>query len=264
MKKLFLSLVILLISTGLVSANIMVRANFGYGFNLGGHKSGTDYEEDAGNKEIKNENMYYNGGEGCNLGLGVGFGLSDNLGLDVGFGYVIGSETEISKKYEPGKKDEVKKAKINYIPVDLTLKLSTKIWGLTGYLGFGPTLALGATEIQTISDSINKTEQEWETTMNAGLGFNASLGVDYEISDMFSIGLGFIIRQVSLKLDKSTVTKSTTDGVDDDLTTRGKETVYKEDDSDDDKTDQDSPEIKNAEVRNMDTFTINLSFGIKF
>lgn len=289
MKKILLVLTILLASISLVTASIQVRPYLGYGFGVCRNTLGTDSEINysATPTDItKNENIYYSGGAGLNFGAAVLYGLTDNLGVELGIGYISGTETEIEKglrKYTAPQADGTfsYNMKSSYIPIDISIKFSTKVDPLTLYLGFGPTLALGAKATGTLEsencyyDPFTKTvfhspntlyTGETEISLKTGMGYNASISADYDLNDSMALNFGFLFRALTLKLDEMKITKYEENGVDQLATkiTREKEFQYEEDNSDDDNTQPGKPEIKNTEVYSFSSLTFTVGIAFKF
>jgi len=254
----------------IIAGEIQLRPMIGYGFGIHQKEMGTDKEIDTSGKTTKNENIYYSGGAGLNFGLGVLIGLTENLGVELGGGYVLGSEKDIDKETDNSTSPvttDVLKNKSSYIPIDITLKVKGNSGQITPYVGFGPTIAVGGKTIKTYSGKgVVTYEAEYETTYNIGFGWNAVLGADYKISDSMSLSLSLFLHTVGLKPSKKKVTKYTINGTDmmNTLTTRDKETEYKEDDSSDDPTDLNAPKIERTEVIPFSSLDIKLGVAIGF
>ncbi len=274
MKKLLLTTFILFLGCSFLSASIQIRPKLGYGFGLGGQTMPEFKEKtvDATGKVTKNENIYYNGGAGLNMGLGIQYDFDPTMGLELVFSYVTSPTTEV------GTEDNAYNMLMNaslevstsYIPIDLTFKLSTGKGTLVPYIGLGPSIAFNAktSSVYKLTETLTATviEEEAELTYKTGFGFNTCIGADYNITDSLSLNAGLIFRTLSMKLDKKIVTKQTTNGVDTLITTttRGKETEYSEDDSGDDSTLPGSPKIENTYYFPFTSLTMNVGIAFKF
>ncbi len=225
MKKLLLVLVILLVSTSLATAGISLRPNFGLGFGIskdsialgdGQISLSTDKETSAAGVQTKNERIEYSGGAGINFGLGVLIGLTDNMAVEVAGSYVMGSETDVNIDNNLSTPDLMTvKNTSSFIPIDITLKLSTELGPLKPYIGFGPTIGVGGQTLMSSKQvAVTTIIKEWEYTYKVGFGWNATIGADYPISDMLSIFIGANLRSITLTLDKAKKTIHTVDGVD--------------------------------------------------
>jgi len=272
MKKILIALTIIMFSTSfIIAGQIQIRPMVGYGFGVHQRETGTEQVIDTSGVTTKNENIYYSGGAGLNFGLGILIGLTENLGVELGGGYVLGSEKEVYKETDNSTSPvttEVYKNKSSYIPIDITLKIKGKSDQIIPYIGFGPTIAVGGKIITTYSmeQGSNTAEKEWETTFNTGFGWNAVLGADYKINDSISLSLALALHTVGLKAEKQKMTKYTVNGKDvlGTLTTRDKETEYKEDDSSDDPTNPNAPAIDRTSVTSFSSLDIKLGVAIGF
>jgi len=272
MKKLLLLIIIMLMSASLLSAGIQIRPGAGMALGLGNQEIGSDREVNDKGETTKNANLYYNPGAGMYFGGAIMIAISENIGIEAGAGMVTGAETEIDKFTGPSPIKSSSKNTSSYLPIDLTIKIMAELGALTPYAGLGPTIAISPKITMTMSDTSQwagvdvTTEMESEVTMSSGIGLNACLGTDYKLNDLLSITFGAILRSVSVKLEKMTLTKLVVNDKDvlDTLDTRDKEIEFKEDDSDDDPSDVDSPNIEPTEVINMDSLTINLGIALKF
>jgi len=272
MKKLLASVVVLAFCVSLVQAgSLTLRPMLGYGIGTGKSVSGSDYEVDSAGEKLKNENLYYSAGSGIKIGVGLDNEVSENVALGFDLGYSIGTKKEIDKVKLPTY-SEVTELKTSFIPVSATLKVKTTICKYTPFAGFGPTLVLVAksirTEIETDTSGgmTNTEEEETETTYKLGLGYHGLAGVEFGLSDNMVLICQLRVDQVSLKADKSTITKATENGVDQlsGMDIRDKETVYEEDDTADDSTKTGSADIDNTYTIPANSLTVGVGVGIKF
>lgn len=229
MKKLFflMTLCITLVWYSHVEA-MQIRPICGYGLGIGainvylgdGGVGGLSADTliDSSGRTTKNENVYYSGGAGLHMGLGILLPLNRNLGVELGGGMVMGSEKYLVSMNDASTTNSVRwSADSSYIPIELTVKLSTEIGRFVPYVGFGPTLAAGGKTVVNGSyrDSTdNLTEMTWEYTYKTTLGINAQLGADFKITDSISFFGGLVLRSLSLKLEKGKKTKHTLNGAD--------------------------------------------------
>ncbi|MBU1077249.1 MAG: porin family protein [Spirochaetes bacterium] len=285
MKKIALISTIFFIFTGLINAKISIRPYLGYGFPTDQNVIGTDHTEDNSftpAKVQKNENLYFSGGSGFNFGISALYNISENLGLELALTYVTGPETELSKslrKYTPPQADAttISFLSVSFVPIDISLKISTQTGPLKPYIGFGPSITPGATATATMENKnfevfsgtyTNSTLfiGETETTFNSGLGYNASIGAEYDLTDSMALNIGFILRFLSLNTDKTILTKYEANGVDQlgKSTTRDKEVLYKEDSSTDEPGDTDQPRIENTEVFSFSSLSFTAGIAFKF
>ena len=228
MKKLLTILVVLMASVSLVSAvNISVRPQFGLGLASGSAYANNETTIDATGTKETYKNIYYSLGEGLKLGLDIDLEATENVMVGVGVGYSLGFEKEIGKvvnNYDDpwlSNDEETKtsstKFKTSFIPLSLTLKVKKTIGSLTPYAGFGPTFAIGAKsigkrDVETVDGT--KYYTEWEVSYKLGIGFHGIIGVEYGLSDNLACFLQARVDQISLKLDKSKITKFTVNGQD--------------------------------------------------
>lgn len=271
MKKILMAVMAVAVLVGCVSlvqaGSLTLRPMLGYGLGTGRMEIGTDKERDATNKTIKNENLYYSAGSGIKIGAGLDTGVSENVVLGLDLGYSIGSKKEKDKYTDPTNSD-VTEMKTSFIPISATLKVKTTIDKVTPFAGFGPTLVLAPKTIATDSSTSGTSKKEWETeiTYKLGLGYHGLAGIEYSLSDNLVLITQLRVDQVSLKADKSKITKYTEDGADKllGMDTRDKETVYKEDSSSDNPADNNSPKIDNTYTIPANSLTIGVGLGIKF
>ena len=271
MKKLLASAVVLAFCMSLVQAgSLTLRPMLGYGIGTGRMVSGQD-AEDSATAQLKNENLYYSAGSGIKIGVGLDADVSNNVALGFDLGYSIGTKKEVDKYKDPTYSN-VTELKTSFIPVSATLKIKTTSDKLTPFVGFGPTLVLAPKSIQTYSETdtsggtTDTEEKETETTYKMGFGYHGLAGVEYGLSDNMVLICQLRVDQVSLKADKSTITKWTKNGADElsGKTTRQKETVYEEDDTADDSTKPGSARIENTYTIPANSLTVGVGIGIKF
>jgi len=275
MKKLLLVLVCLVLSASMVSGAITIRPNFGLGLGIGAGESGTDTEVGLLGKVTKNENIYYAPGAGINVGLAVGMGINENLAIELGWAYIMGSEADMdllsvvedATIFQPAEETKMSGTS-SYMTIDLDAKLSTSFNKISPYISFGPSIGMSGKTLINYKETVATVEtiMEGEQTYLMGIGVTGSIGADYSINDMISVGLGITGRQMSMKMDKMKTTKATVAGVDilSLMDVRDKETVYKEDDSADDNTKVTEPRIERTEVVNFSSVVIGLGVSIKF
>lgn len=274
MKKILLVMTILLASISLVTATIKVRPNICYGLALGGRTDEIlpmkDIETDVNGVDTKYENIYYNGGSGFGIGVAASYPLMENIEVELGISYIMGGTCEIGKLTDNSTSPvttATREASSYFLPLDITLKLSTKMDILTPYVGIGPTFPLSAGSTYTYEIvSSGKFEEEGEMDYTTRLGFNACCGVDYELSDSMALNFGLIFRHIILKLNKATITKQTYNGADtlSGLETRNKEIEYKEDSSDDDPTKPGEPKIETTKTAPFSSLSLNVGIVFKF
>lgn len=281
MKKLAILVTIALLCGGYSNAtSIQIRPILGYGFGVGqnnviagGPILGSDREVDSAGDTTKNKNIYYSGGAGLNMGVGILVEIEENFGVEIGLGYVLGSEKEIYKEVDNTSTPAditTMKVKSSYIPIDLTAKISTEVGELRLYAGFGPTFALGVktTVLGEYVSGTDKEETETEFTYNTSIGWNATLGAESDLNETMTLFFGVSLRSVILRLKKSEITKYTENGVDklneEYPNVRDRETEYKEDSSDDDSAKTGVPRIANTWTQPFDSLSINAGIAFKF
>ena len=268
MKKLLASVVVFAFCVSLVQAgSITLRPMLGYGIGTGKIVMGTDRERDSTGKQTKNENLYYSAGSGIKIGVGLDTDVSENVALGFDLGYSIGSKKE-TNKYKDPTYSSVDELKTSFIPINATLKVKTTIDKITPFAGFGPTILLAPKSIGTYSytHGTNTKEKETETTYKLGFGYHGLVGIEYSLSDKMVLITQLRVDQVSLKADKSKITKATANGVDQlaGMDIRDKETTYEEDDSSDNSANANVPRIENTYTIPANSFTAGVGLGIKF
>jgi hypothetical protein len=269
MKKLIVAIAVLGICISLPQAqanSLTLRPMIGYGIGTGKMVSGSDQVWTA-SATTKNENMYYSGGAGIKIGLGLDADVAEHIALGFDVGYSMGLSAEMDKSAGPDYTDKTE-VKTSYVPVSVTLKVRSKLEKITVFAGFGPTLLMlpKATMKYDETDGTDVTAIEAETTLKMGLGYHGLAGIEYGLTDKMSFIVQLRSDQVSVKMDKSKVTKATYNGTDmlADWTTRDKETTYLEDDTTDAPTNESIPMIEKTEMFPANSLAISFGIGISF
>lgn len=278
MKRILVMVTTILWTANLVSAgSIQIRPIIGYGSSinqnricLGDGEYSISYDMDVSSSgEITELSTLYNpSGTGMNIGLGILYTLDQNIGIELACGYLMGEEKQVVSQgitYAGWGTQTNIYNKSDYISIDLTMKIFSETGGY--YVGFGPSLAVGGKTIATIeAKSTTVTEKEWEYTYKTGIGWNATLGKDYNISDKMSLSLGLVLHNMTLKLNKGKLTKFTIAGVDklEDLKTNQKEIEFKEDASYDPSATVDDPTIKDTISIPLSSLAISVGITYRF
>lgn len=284
MKKLVLSLIVVLLSVCLVSAQ-EVRVGIGYGLATLSDNQETDTEVSDDGEVEKNENLYYTGGSGINFGVAGGIDIQPGLTALVGIGYVMGSEGDSrllkvgSAGYDEDKNgfsdyaaDEEKKVTLtsSYLPIDITIKATIDAGQVKPYVGFGPTIGLAGKSVMKTTLTEAKIVSEQEITFNMGLGWNATLGVDIEMNEGMSIFAGLVLRAINLTTKDMKYTKLEEDGKDvkDDALEAGEiaDVEFKDNVTDKDNEDWEAEDIyyENSMDTSFSSISIVAGVALKF
>jgi len=208
---------------------------------------------------------------------------TENVMVGFGVGYSLGFEKEVSKEVDnydspwipndEETKTESEKMKTSFIPLSLTLKVKKTIGSLTPYAGFGPTFAIGAKSIgKSDKEALDGTKYytEEEISYKLGIGFHGIVGIEYGLSDNLACFLQARVDQISLKLDKSKITKYTVNGQDKlneaYPTTSDKETEYVDEYTYDSTAtpDPNSPSKELTSTSPANSVTLALGIALKF
>ncbi len=217
----YLIILAILMSAGarkVSAADITLRPYLGYGFGMAQDSRGSDLAVDAAGNTTKDAVILHSAGAGLKIGLGADVGLSDNFSIEPGIGYSYGAEKIVDKWNDQSGTPKVGSSKESdsFVPFSVTLKIRAKEGAFTPYVGFGPTLALGAkgtTFWEETRAGVTK-KSEVETTYTTGFGFHGVVGTDYKVSDRFVLFGQLRAEQLSLKPSKGRMTKYTENGVD--------------------------------------------------
>jgi len=296
MKYLKLKLTILfvaLLSSGLFAQGFYISANTGYAFNMNpqqgwfsdSHRETIhnyftgDYSSTTTYKEIK-----FGLGKGLNFGGSVGYMFNDYLGLDLGFSYLLGAETKVKDSYHS--QDIYQDHTEDYYSVSNN-KLYSRMFTITPsilitpnfqkinpYLKMGVVLGVGSIYWEAVSERSStgqvtptSSTSEYASKFNGGvaIGVNASVGVEYNISDKLSIFGELNLTGMTYNPKKMENTKSTVDGVDQlpNMTTRDKETDFvKKHTETNQPVNEDEP--KQQSLLSFPFSSAGVNFGVKF
>ncbi len=220
--KIIMLVVISLFTTNLFSQGAYVSLNLGYGLGASSQNIGI-YNRTSTNYEQVNVSF----GQGLNIGGTFGYMLNENIGAELGISYLLGGSSTMQHSFTSGTTDYTFSSKM--LRINPSIVLTTGLEGINPYAKFGFLIGTGS-----ITNEVNQTSGGTvafiKTKLNGGmaLGFTASIGAMYNLSDNMSLFGEFAMVNMSYAPTKGEVTEATLNGADklSDLTTKEKLTDY--------------------------------------
>lgn len=175
-----------------------INAGLGYGFNAASQVIGTNYTkttDGSGNTTTTTTNVKGSYAAGLNFGAIFGYMFNEHISGEIGINYLSGSTTTTTNSHTDSASSDVftmgtKATMLRIIPA---IKISGEPGTVTPYLKAGLVLGLSGKITNTVngtsttlgtSDVYAGTE---EYTGGTSIGFMGAVGIDYKLSDMFSI-----------------------------------------------------------------------------
>lgn len=206
--KLIMVVVISLFTTNLFSQGAYVALNLGYGLGASSQNIGT-YNSTSTNKEQVNVSF----GQGLNIGGTFGYMFNKNVGAELGISYLIGGSSTMQHSYTSSTTDYTFSASM--LRFNPSVVLVTGLEGINPYAKFGFLIGTGS-----ITEEVNNTSSGMiaftKTKLNGGmaLGFTASIGAMYNLSDNMSLFGELTMINMSYAPTKGEITEATLNGTD--------------------------------------------------
>ena len=240
MKKISTTILLIAISIGITQAQgLYLGVNGGYGFSAGKSSYQTSSETDGlSGSTITYTSKHYSLGKGINTGMYVGYMFTKNIGAEVAASYLMGYKFDMNStvndqiNQSTSTNDEtIKGSMIRVIPA---LKIMIGEKKFHPYVKAGLVIGMGNKLIDDVNltgtgvppNSTSESIQEFKGGIS--IGFHGAAGINFMFTDRIGIfaEASGICQNWAPK--KSTLTKSTSNGVDQlpTMTTYQKETDY--------------------------------------
>lgn len=222
-------------------AQAYVGGHVGYSFSTAPSVLGTAGTQDA-NGDKTSANIYSSNGAGVNVGLNVGYMLSEHFGIDIAADYLIISPQKISTTDNTSSTQKVTGSNTisgSQIRVTPSLVVAGGSGGFTPYGRFGVVLPVAGSTINEVSNvtevpALSKTyttKVKTETQGAFSLGFNTAIGAKLALSDKLSVFGELSLTTLSIKAASTKYTEYSSEGFAgttklEDLPVYQKETVY--------------------------------------
>ena len=241
MKKYFAVIIFLGISVFGFGQGFYVKVGAGYAVPMGSQSlfEETDASEILGNASVvttKTTIVKGSYGSGINFNAAAGYKFSPFIGVDLNISYLMGKEFSSTSTIETGNNsifevgESTKSKGFFFAPAIMFMAGTENIrpYGLVGFIAGSLKV-----EDETILFTDNTDTQAMYTVNTEvkgdfAFGFRGGLGVDFNISDRFSIYVEGIFNSIAYYPKSSEVVVADIDGDDvlSDLTVRQRETVY--------------------------------------
>ena len=235
MKKLIGTIALLAMSMTSMNAQengLYLSLNGGYNFAAGTVKNdvvaNTTKVSGSGSAYVEtNEQVALSLGKGINFGGAVGYMFNKNVGTELAFDYLIGGKTSYTNSKSSNSTSSSSKTdydiSASMLQIIPSLVISAGMEKINPYAKFG--FVIGSAKITTNqnttntasfggSTNTNTSERTIETLTNTGLGFKGSLGAMFAVNSNISVFAELTSINMSLNLKSGTITKDTTNGVD--------------------------------------------------
>lgn len=231
MKKTLLTGALLISTSMAFSQSYYAGINVGYGFSGPSEAIGT-IETINSSFESTETNIYGTYGSGLNLGLNLGYMVSDHIGFDLGLNYLMGPDVKTMDVTVAGSSGSaVVTSKSTQYRAQPSIILSTGGDKVSVYTRSGLVIPLGGTTITQYRDDIDpsdKIEADYESGGTFSLGFQGALGASISLGEKLSFFGEFTVINLRIKSESLTMTRYTVNGNDElgNQPTYGKETIY--------------------------------------
>jgi hypothetical protein len=212
-----------------------VNLSFGYGLGLGSQNiTGFSDKNDDTTSISTEDQVDVSLGKGLCIKLGLGYMINGNIGFELGASYLLGGKSTATTT-SPFGFNKTKTIESSYYSsmfmINPSVLIASGSEGINPYAKFGLVLGFGSFyfEKNSTADTFI-TIQKTQYSGGIALGFNASLGCSFTVSDNISIFAEFNMLNMSYSPDKSEIITSTSQGKDllPDYTVRDKQTDYYE------------------------------------
>jgi hypothetical protein len=241
MKKHFMVVIFLGTAYGSFGQGFYVKAGAGYAFPIASQElfEETDASEIVNQASVvttKTSIVKGSYGAGINFNAAAGYKFSPFIGIDLNLSYLMGKEFSGNTVIDPANGttfsiNESAKSTGFFVAPAIMLMAGTeniRPYGLVGVIAGSvkmeeqTTLSTDNTDVQATYTVKN------ETKGDLAFGFRGGVGVDFNISDRFSIFVEGIFNSLTYYAKSSEVVTANADGDDvlSDLTVRQRETVY--------------------------------------
>lgn len=230
------------------------RLGAGYNFAMG---SETKIQQN-GNQA---ERIKLNYGKGVTGNLGLGYMFNPNLGAEIGFSYLAGEKTEVKSVYNNRVENDAFYSRMLLIQPSLVVSAGKE--GLNPYAKFGMVAAKGKVMHEQEYTSTGVTQMEIEQNGGWGLGLQAALGVDVDVTEQLGFFAELSFNNLTYAPDRAEVIAYRYNGVDllHQMNTRNRETEYVDAyDVNNDSSLRPRQELK----ENLPFSTLGLNVGLKF
>jgi hypothetical protein len=269
MKKIFTIFTIYFLANQLSAQNLYFTINGGYALesnktNLVGESllyNGTQTSTTTSNFELVSFSL----GKGVNFGGTIGYMFHKNIGAELGVNYLISGET--TSRYSSYTGNYLNRAyNAKMILLKPTLIISSGFEKINPYAKFGLLLNSGYAT-QQFDDKSGGNTSEQTTKMNGGIGigFTASAGISYGITNKIAIIGELNYNGLTYSPKKGLVTASKENGVDNlaTLTTREKEIEYTNTFSNDGGS-SDPNKPSKLPLQNLPFSSLGLNIGLRY
>ncbi len=231
-----------------------LKLGAGYQFGMGGSN---EFQRTSSMQE----RVKVSYGKGVVGNAGIGYMFNENLGAELGIGYLASAKTNTKSVY--GNLVESKEFYSRMLLLQPSFIISAGREGLNPYGKFGLVAAKGKV-INIYELNHNGTLQtEEEFSGGWGLGLQAALGLEIDITDQLGFFTEVSMSNLSYAPDKRVYTKYSFNGNDlvSNLNTRTRETVYLDEYDEDVKGDN---QPRQALKRNLPFSSVGVNLGLKF
>ena len=179
------------------------------------------------------DRAFYSVGQGVSADGAVGFVIAEHFALELGVGYLYGLNTVATYDGSFGSAsyhwtDTVSGSLLRFTPA---IVVSTELGAFSPYSRFGVVLGIArATHRSDDLDSGTTTVRESEFTGGLAVGLSGACGLDFAVSDRWSLFAELSFMAMSYSPTDGRVTVSTENGVDKlgTMTTREKEVEFRD------------------------------------
>ncbi len=206
-------------NSGSSDGGVYVNIGLGYGLGMGSQNiSGfTDHTVDSSSINTESQ-IDVSLGKGLCLKLGFGYMINANLGFELGASYLMGSKTTSTNvlPFGLGKKQTISSDYYaSMFVINPSIVIASGMEGFNPYAKFGMILGFASFYNEKTS-SADTFAVSTKTKYDGGMaiGFNASLGCSFSVSDNISIFAELILVNMSYAPDKSEITEYTSQGID--------------------------------------------------
>ena len=204
---------------GASDGGFYVNIGLGYGLALGSQNiSGfTDHTVDSSSINTESQ-VDVSLGKGLCLNLGLGYMINTNLGFELGATYLMGSKTTATNVFPFGLNNTqtiVSDYYASMFIINPTIVIASGMEGFNPYAKFGMILGFASfyNEKTSTADTFAvSTKTKYDGGM--AIGFNASLGCAFTVSDNISIFAELNLLNMSYAPDKSEITEYSSQGID--------------------------------------------------
>jgi len=234
MKKYFklvsVVFVLSLFTNNLFAQGIYAKINFGYGIKTSSQNINyfniTNHTIDTVSSSF--EQVATSLGKGFSCEGALGYMFNKNIGAEIGISYLLGARTKTTQELYGNVHNNCISA--NMLRINPTVIIANGFDKINPYAKLGLIIGFGKIIYEDDYSSVGGTvvSEKMELSEGAALGFNAGVGIIYNINTMISLYGEINMVNLSYAPTKGILTESTLNGIDHlpDMTTNEKEVDF--------------------------------------